>query len=196
MEFSEIHTRIPLGLWDSLQAICFRQDNKFIEDVGRILGVPGAEIRRKVLGVRGAPTTVITMSGPWWEGQQCALMIKGPGGLWRRCGNMAKGCEHCWKHFRGPNMRNRRRHDDPYFVCLKKRKPFRLGDEIVWVAADGTVMTGGGTILKDISINPINGVATEKTPKTESSETGGASAEKETEAETSPKGDSTASTND
>lgn len=159
MEFSEIHTRIPLGLWDSLQTICFRYDNKFIEDVGRILGVPGAEIRRKVLGVRGAPTTVLAMSGPWWEGQQCALMIKGAGGLWKRCGHTAEGCEHCWKHRRGPNNRDRRRHDDPYFVCLKKRKPFRLEDEIVWVSLDGSVMTDGGTILKDVTINPTNGVA-------------------------------------
>jgi hypothetical protein len=185
MEFSEVHTRIPAGLWDSLQTVCFRHDNKFMEDVGRILGVPAAEIRRKVLGVRGAPTTVITLSGPWWEGQQCAMMRKGPGGLWKRCGHMAEGSDTCWKHRRG-STRTRRRHDDPYFVCLKKRKPFRLEGDIVWVSADGSVMTDGGVPLKGVTINPVNGVANydceEKAVEAESAECRAATPSPEKEA--------------
>jgi hypothetical protein len=199
MEFSEVHTRIPAGLWDSLQTVCFRQDNKFIEDVGRILGVPAAEIRRKVLGVRGVPTTVITMSGPWWEGQQCALMIKGGGGLWKRCGHMSGDGEHCWKHRRGPS-RSRRRYDDPYFVCLKKRTPFSLEGEIVWVSSDGSVMTGGGVLLKGVTINPINGVANyiceEKAVKAESAEGRAATPTSEKEAAACSSGDTAQSATD
>jgi hypothetical protein len=83
-------------------------------------------------------------------------------------------------------------------VCLKKRKPFRLEDEIVWVADDGSVMTDGGILLKDVTINPINGVATysEKETKTESSEGSGACTEKQTEDETTPNWETTPSTND
>jgi hypothetical protein len=152
---TETQARIPLGLWDSFQEICFRFDNKFIEDVSRILGVSSVDIRRKVLGVRGAPTTVITVSGPWWEGQTCAMMVAGPAGLWHRCGHLAEGGDTCWRHRSGRG----RRHDDSYFARLKKRHPFKLEGRLVWVAEDGSVTTDGGVPLKGVTINLRNGVA-------------------------------------
>ena len=162
-------TRLPAALWESLQEICWRQDNKFLEDVARITGISASEIKKKVLGVRGAVCSVVSETGPWWVGTSCPIMIPGAGEMWRRCTSVCEINGYCHDHRTGKGMR----YDHPYFEDLPKRMPFRFEDEIVWVSEeDGSVLTGGGTVLKNITIDIRNGLATDHTHycKTDKSE--------------------------
>jgi hypothetical protein len=129
---------IPAGLWDGLQEICFRHDQKFIQDVARILGVPAIELKRKVLGTRGVPVVVPEASGPWWTGGTCPIMER-VGYLWRRCAAPIEGHGACCAHREGGD-----RFDDEQFVGLERRVPFRYDGEVYWVAEDRTVLNSFG----------------------------------------------------
>lgn len=158
---TESTTRIPAVLWDALQHMCYRQDAKFIEDAAKIIGVPAADIKKKVLGVRGCPTAIITQSGPWWETKQCPAMVHiTDAGIWHRC---TSACETdtgvCWEH--KVTTRKIWKYDDPVFKTMIRRKPVDYGGETVWVAEDGSVMTHDGIILKNITIDTTNGLVTE-----------------------------------
>jgi hypothetical protein len=147
---------IPAGLWESLQDVCYAHDVKFIEDAARIIGVPAAELRRKVFGVRGAPTAVIAVSGPWWSETACPIMINGPGDMWRRCGGQCEAHGTCWEH---RNSHGAPRYDDAEILELPRRTPMRYEGMIVWVDTDGCGMLTNGTILKDVRFDVVNGVA-------------------------------------
>lgn len=148
--------RIPAALWSSLQEICYRQDQIFLQDVSRLIGVPAIDIKRRVLGVRGVPTRVeITpeTSGPWWTATQCPLMEQTPGNMWRRCGMYCEANGTCWEHrvYRlSPLLRH---YDDPYFKTLRKRRPVRYKDRIYWVDSSNTVLDDKGVVVDDMTID-------------------------------------------
>lgn len=160
LEFTSMPTRVPAALWESLQEICWRQDNKFIEDAARIIGVRAAEIKRRVLGVRGVVSAVVSTGGVWYDGERCPIMLPGPGEMWRRCCEPAEvnGC--CSVHKKGRGMK----YDNPYFTSLPKRYPWRFEGEVVWIDNDGTVLNESGVILKDIRIDITNGICYDDRP--------------------------------
>ena len=145
--------RIPALLWEALEAACFEKDKEFVREVSRLLGVPALEMKRRILGVSGMPTMVLTEEGPWWQGSQCAAMDL-TGSLWTRCGFPAEADGQCWNH-----RRHVRRYDDPMFATLPVYKPARLEGKPVWVDKHGTVYDTFGNILKGWLIDVTNGCA-------------------------------------
>ena len=150
----ETTRRMPIGLLDHIQTICARQDQQFIADVARILGLNGAaahDMRRKVLGTLGAPTLVFTESNPWWVGTQCPIMIQSPCGMWTRCSGTcdARGNGKCFKH----RNSKKRVYTDPVFAEMESRTPFRHEDELYWVGDDGSVLDSTGTREMDFKVN-------------------------------------------
>lgn len=138
---------IPAGLWDSLQEICFRKDQQFIQDVSRILGIPAGELKRKILGTRGVPTVIPEATGPWWLSTACPIMEQ-TGYLWRRCMCPIESNGACWAHREGGV-----RFDDAQFVDMPKRVPFRYQGEIYWVAEDGTVLNSIGMRCEEFTVD-------------------------------------------
>jgi hypothetical protein len=159
-EFTSTPTRLPAALWESLQEICWRQDNKFVEDAARIIGVPASEIKRRVLGTRGVVSAVVSCGGTWYDGAQCPIMIPGAGEMWHRCAEPAEFNGFCGVHKKGRGMK----YDNPYFTSLPRRRPMRFEGEVVWVGDDGSILTSSGNILKDVRIDKSNGVAYDDRP--------------------------------
>jgi hypothetical protein len=144
--------RMPVGLLDHIQTICARQDQQFISDVARILGLGAAganDMRRKILGTLGTPTLLFTESNPWWVGTQCPIMIQSPCDMWVRCGNMCESSGKCLKH----RNSKKRVYTDPIFAEMKTRTPFRHDDELYWVGDDGSVLDSSGTREMDFKVN-------------------------------------------
>ena len=160
MEFSTEPTRLPAALWESLQEICWRQDNKFLEDAARILNIPTLEIKRRVLGTRGVVSAVVSTNRSWYEGSCCPIMIPCPGEMWRRCSEPAESNGYCWAHKKGRGMR----HDCEFFAKLPTRHPWRFEGVVVWVGEDGSVLMESGTILKDVRIDIKNGICFDDRP--------------------------------
>jgi hypothetical protein len=160
IQLTSTPTRLPAALWESLQEICWRHDNKFLDDASRILGISASEIKRKVLGVRGVVSAVITTDSSWYEGTQCPIMMPTAGEMWRRCVEPAEYNGFCWAHKKGRGMR----HDCSYFHSLPKRHPWRFEGELVWVRDDGNVMRESGEELKDVRIDITNGICYDSRP--------------------------------
>lgn len=163
MEFSEfktIPTRVPAALWESLQTICWQQDNKFLEDVSRILNVPAAELKRRVLGTRGVVSAVVSTGGAWFEGTQCPIMIPCGGDMWRRCAEPAENNGHCWAHKKGRGLR----YDSPHFAHAEVYTPWRLEGVALWVNSCGTVYNAVGKELKGLHVDLRNGVCSDTRP--------------------------------
>jgi len=133
--------RLPVQLWDSLQETCYRHDNKFIQDISRIIGIPAKDIKRKVFGTRGVLTTVVVEEGPWWVGLQCAVMTQ-VGYMWRRCGVQCESHGSCWEH-RGLALVGRR-FNDVNFKDMPLLTAFNYDGSIYWVAKDGTAYDSCG----------------------------------------------------
>lgn len=148
-------------LWDSLQEICYKQDQRFLEDVSRILGVPASDVKKRILGIRGAPTAVLVESGPWWVNTTCSIQSRGPGGMWKRCGRLAEPNTYCWehRHFR-TSSDTMKLYTDSYFDGMKKRWPIQYMSEIVWVDEEGTVLRNDGTQIPKLHIHYKTGLAT------------------------------------
>jgi len=139
---------IPAGLWDGLQTICFRHDQKFVQDVSRILGIPAIDIKRKVLGTRGVPTIIPESEGPWWIGGCCPIMER-TGYLWKRCMAPIEGHGACWGHLEGGI-----RFDDEQFSCAEKRVPFRYLGEVYWVSEEkGSVLNSYGMLVETFTVD-------------------------------------------
>lgn len=138
---------IPAGLWDGLQEVCFRHDQKFVQDVSRILGIPAIDIKRKILGTRGVPTIIPEAEGPWWIGGSCPIMER-TGYLWRRCTAPIEGHGTCWTHLEGGV-----RFDDEQFTEIAKRVPFRFEGEVYWVADDGTALNNFGMPVTTFTVD-------------------------------------------
>lgn len=142
--------RMPVGMLDHLQTICARQDQQFITDVARILGLPAAEMRRKILGTLGTPTLVCTESDPWWMGTQCPIMVQcSHTNMWSRCGHMSEAHGTCWRH----RFTKTPVFTDPQFAEMDKRTPFRLDGELYWVAEDGSVLDATGVNEMNFTVN-------------------------------------------
>ena len=142
--------RMPVGMLDHLQTICARQDQQFINDVARILGLPAADMRRKILGVLGSPTLVCTESNPWWMGTQCPIMVQSSHtSMWSRCGNMNESHGSCWRH----RFTKTPVYTDPQFMEMDKRTPFRLDGDLYWVADDGSVLDATGVTEMNFTVN-------------------------------------------
>jgi hypothetical protein len=146
----------PLGLWESLKDVCYAHDVKFVEDAARIIGVPAQELKRRIFGVRGAPTVVLAACEPWWAATACPIMICGAGDMWRRCGGVCEAHGTCWEH---RNSHGAPRYDDADVAELPRRVPRRYDGVVVWVDADGSGMLANGTILKDVRFDLVNGIA-------------------------------------
>jgi len=159
-ELKTTPTRVPAALWESLQTICWQQDNKFLEDVSRILNVPAAEIKRRVLGTRGVVSAVISTGGAWFEGTQCPIMIPCGMDMWRRCSEPAECNGHCWAHKKGRGVR----YDSPYFAHAETYVPMRLDGAVVWVSRCGNVYDAAGKELKGLRIDLVNGVCHDVRP--------------------------------
>lgn len=153
---SEVH-KLPALLWESLQSVCYTHDHQFLRDVARITGLPERDLKHKLLGRCGMSTAIVVEKGPWWLGSACAAMERQTGGLWQRCGAYREADGFCHTHRkRGHGVR---RFDDPYFASLRRRTPFDLEGEIVWVGDDGSVLTGTGLLRDDVRIDLNTGIA-------------------------------------
>jgi hypothetical protein len=142
--------RMPVGILDHLQTVCARQDQEFVRDVSRILGVPFNDMRRKVLGVLGTPTLVFTESNPWWMGTQCPIMAQHKTtGMWTRCSHACEPHGSCWdhRHTKSPV------YTDPAFSEMATRTPFRFDGDLYWVGDDGSVLDATGTRHMDFTVN-------------------------------------------
>lgn len=154
--------RIPLGLWDSLQAVCAENDMRFIKDVSRIIGVEASDIRKRVFGVRGIQTTIAVEHGPWWLESQCPIMTKRTGNMWKRCDDRCSPCGFCWSHRAFRPSVSAKLHTDPYFQTLDKRHPYMFDDDIVWVSEkDGSVIKDG-ELVAGLTIDIKTGVCKEE----------------------------------
>ena len=141
--------RIPAGLWDSLQDICFKHDVRFIQDVSRIINIPAADLRRRILGARGMPTAVTVDAGPWWVGCQCPIMTLVGGSMWRRCGSYCESHGTCWAH----KSSMARRFNDPYFAGLPRRTPFKYDGVLYWVSDAGDALDMMGVAIPGLKID-------------------------------------------
>lgn len=159
-EFTTTPTRVPAALWEALQEICWRQDNKFLEDAARIINVPAAEIKRRVLGTRGVVSAVVSSNGAWFDGTQCPIMIQCGGEMWRRCCEPAECNGYCWGHKKGKGPR----YDSEFIKSLEVRTAWRLDGAVVWVDSEGVVYDSLGKILKGLSIDTTNGVCHDSRP--------------------------------
>lgn len=145
--------RIPAALWESLQEVCARHDQQFLQEVSRFLGVPVSELKRRVLGTRGVATTVVVQESPWWYGTCCAAMEK-KGIFWMRCGAAAEADGQCWAH-----RRNTTRYDDHDISSLPTYTSVRIEGQTMWVDKEGRAYNQFGNILKDWLIDISNGHA-------------------------------------
>jgi hypothetical protein len=151
-----IQTRIPAFLWDSLQNVFYEHDYEFLRQVSYLIKVPVAELKRNLLGSRGTPTTIsVSKDNAWWEGQKCPLRVRSPHGLWKQCPHLREAHGYCGEH-KGwtkrkatPTLKHK---DDAYFQKLKRRKPFDLDGEIVWVSEDGEAVDGEGCPVQGVKI--------------------------------------------
>ena len=141
---TDVPQRVPALLWDSLQEMCWRHDTKFLSDVAKIIKIPVGDIKKQILGSRGVYTVIPFEHGPWWMNTQCPAMELVGGTMWRRCGGLCEQGDSCWTHRDGRH----RRHDDPYFATLPKRRPMRYEGVVYWVDVSGGVMNGFGTVMQ------------------------------------------------
>jgi hypothetical protein len=141
--------RIPAVLWDSLQDVCFRHDLKFLQDVSRIIQVPVADLKRRILGTRGMPTAVSVESGPWWVTTQCPIMLLVGDSMWRRCGSYCEANGTCWAHRTSMS----RRYNDPYFEALPKRTAFKYDGDLYWVSEAGDALDMTGALVPGLQID-------------------------------------------
>ena len=145
--------RMPIGLLDHIQTVCARQDQQFITDVARILGLSGVaahDMRRKILGTLGTPTVVCTETNPWWVDTQCPIMIQSRCGMWTRCGSTCESTGACWNH----RSTKKPVHTDPVFAEMESRTPFRYDGDMYWVSEkDGSALDSTGTRQMDFTVN-------------------------------------------
>jgi hypothetical protein len=134
--------RIPRGLWDDLISATAQQDEQFLTEVARSLGLDPREVKAKCLYVpppadrpnaRIVPlATVPVLLGPpiagrcpWWE-------CHGEG-LWRRCprARLTKTLP-CAIHERSTPCPLTRLDNDPIIRALPTYKPIRHKGHLYW----------------------------------------------------------------
>jgi hypothetical protein len=146
-----IQTRIPCFLWDALQDVFYQQDYEFLREVSKLTRVPLPELKRTLLGARGALTTIsVAKTANWWEGEQCPMMVRTSLGLWKPCGFWREAHGACCNHRQTSATVKHR--DDTYFKSLPKRNPIKWEGEIVWVSETGDVVRENGEPVKGLRI--------------------------------------------
>ena len=153
LSVSEHTQRIPAALWNSLTDICYQQDIKFIHNVSKLVGIPANDIKKRIFGIRGEQTLILSEQEPWPLTSQCAVMELGLGNMWRRCANIGEANSYCWdhRHYKDKST-TMRLHADPYFSKIIKRYPIRYMGEIVWVCEQGSVIRLDGK-MDDVRID-------------------------------------------
>ncbi len=160
-----VQTRIPAYLWDSLQTIFYQHDYEFLRQVSFLTKVPVAELKRTILGSKGAPASiVVAKEDTWWENQKCPLRVRGTQGLWKQCPNFREAHGFCgdhkgWKAGRCPTVRHIQ---DSYFQTIKQRRPFQYEGDIVWVDSEGNAVDSEGNQIPNIKINIEAGIILSK----------------------------------
>jgi hypothetical protein len=158
---SILQTRIPAFLWNALQDVFYEQDVTFLKSLAPHIGIPINELKRTILGTRGAMTTIhVGNTDAWWETQLCPLMCRDGAGIWRQCGRYREGMGFCRLHqdFWEPTATLKHR-DDPWFQRIIRRVPWRYEGEIVWVSTMGDAIYEDGTPLEGVLICPQSGIA-------------------------------------
>lgn len=132
--------RLPRSLWENLEEATILWDRQFLTEVARSLGLPPAEVIRKVLGT-GAPASVpvlwtTTAAGPapaacpWWE-------CHGDG-LWRRCPRVRLSPTlPCCVHERCTPCPLARLDSDPFIKALPVLWPVRRQGTLFWADPNG-----------------------------------------------------------
>ncbi len=155
-EQKQIQTRIPAVLWESLQVTFYQHDYEFLKQVSSLIRVGVPELKRNLLGAKGALTTVqIANETKWWEGVHCPLRVRSKYGLWRACTNYCEAHGTCGDHKGWKKTAELRHRNDTYFQKIPVRRPFRLEEEdrILWVSEhDGTAVDERGYPV-DIRVN-------------------------------------------
>lgn len=151
-----IQTRIPTYLWESLQDVFYEHDYEFLRQVSYIIKVPVSELKRNILGSKGTSTSIlVSKDNAWWEGQKCPLRVRTAYGLWKQCPHFREGHGHCGEHkgwTKRKSTHNLKHKDDLYFQKLKRRNPFNLDGDIVWVSEEGDAVDGEGSPIEGIKI--------------------------------------------
>lgn len=165
MEPTTIQTRIPAFLWDSLQDVFYQHDHEFLRQLSFLLRVPLPELKRTLVGARGAAThVVVAKQDAWWEGQTCPLRCRTDYGLWRGCGNLREVHGVCGTHKGWRASATLKHRDDPYFQGLVKRKPFHWESEsrTIWVSEQGDAVDELGQPIPSIRVFLDIGMVVEK----------------------------------
>lgn len=151
-----VQTRLPAFLWESLQNVMYEHDYEFLRQVSYLIKVPVADLKRTILGSKGTPTTiVVSKDNTWWEGQRCPLRVRSPKGLWKQCPHLRESHGLCGEHkgwTRSKSTADLKHKDDPHFQTLKRRRPFQLEGDIVWVSEDGDAVDSEGEPLEGLKI--------------------------------------------
>jgi hypothetical protein len=158
---STLQTRIPAFLWNALQDVFYEQDVAFLKALAPHVGVSLPELKRSILGARGALTTIhVGNTDAWWETQLCPLMCRDEAGIWRQCGHYREGTGFCRTHhnFWQPSATLKHR-DDPWFQKVVRRVPWRYEDAVVWVSPAGDAIYEDGSALEGVLICPQSGIA-------------------------------------
>lgn len=121
---------IPKGLWDGLQDMFFRHDNRFLEKVSLMFSIPIKDLRAKITGTRGVLTLIPEAAGPFWMDAVCPVMTR-IGFLSRRCIAPAEHNGYCAEHHKGGVH-----YDDDAFKDIPARVPFRYDGAVYWVSED------------------------------------------------------------
>ena len=154
MNTQALQTRIPAFLWDALQDTFYEQDVAFLRALAPHVQVPLAELKRTLLGARGAATTIhVGSADAWWETALCPLRCRDSKGLWKQCGRRREGGGFCWNHRHfWEGSADLKHKDDPWFQNVPRRTPWRYEGEIVWVGPDGDALKEDGTPVVGIRI--------------------------------------------
>lgn len=134
----------------------YEHDYEFLRQVSYLIKVPVAELKRTILGSKGTPTTIaVSKDNTWWEGQRCPLRTRTTKGLWKQCPHMRESHGLCGEHkgwTRSKSTADLKHKDDPHFQTLKRRRPFQLEGDIVWVSDDGDAVDSEGEPLEGVKI--------------------------------------------
>jgi hypothetical protein len=155
-----VQTRIPAYLWDSLQNVMYEHDYQFLREISALIRVPVPELKRTILGARGALTSiVVAKEDTWWEHQVCPYLVRNTSGVWSPCGKFREPHGACMDHRSAKSSESVKHRNDAYFQSVKKRHPFEWNDEIVWVCPEsGDVVNELGDPIPNLTIDLTSGI--------------------------------------
>ena len=147
--------RIPRGLWKDLEESVIQQDRQFLTDVARSLGLPVADVLRKVLGTGASQLVQVLTSAD--DADQCPWWDRVGEGLWRPCCRQRMSAtQPCQIHVRvGPS--NARLGIDSRVTNLPTLNPVLYEGIIYWVSDDPDVCVfrEDGVIAHDLEFKKV-----------------------------------------